>query len=170
MTVHNNNRIPLNVRHCRNGGVALMVTLAVLIILTTIVYSLTARLMTYKRRQEFMINYQSARYACDSATKYALETAREMELKTVSRTNMPDFSDLFYMTAEQEKEMLVEWADYQSELIQQKLEEGLIDGTEDDPMTAAMTSLMSSGSNSGTGQDPNNPLGTGGMFSDMTEI
>ena len=129
-------------------GLALLVTLAVLVILTTIVYSLSQRLKIYRRRQQYIINYQSARYACDSAAKYAIATAKDIKPKLITREDAPDFSDLFYMSAQQKQEMLQAWAELKTE------ENLLLPQTEDtgDSLSAMMAGLMGNDINT---DDPN---------------
>ncbi len=98
-------------------GIALILTMAILVILATIVYSLSSRVSIYKRRQEYVINYQSARYACDSAMKYALTRIGKIEMPLITREDSPDFSDLFALDPEQYDEMLETWAEEQNQKI-----------------------------------------------------
>jgi len=109
-------------------GIVLILTIAILVILTTIVYSLSSRVSIYKRRQEYIINYQSARYACDSAMKYALTRAKKIKMPLITREDSPDFSNLFALDHEQYTEMLITWAEEQNEKALAKAEtEGLMD-------------------------------------------
>ncbi|OHB52776.1 MAG: hypothetical protein A2Y10_02090 [Planctomycetes bacterium GWF2_41_51] len=57
-----------------------------------------------------MIDYQSARYACESGLKYALASIEEIDVNCISRPNEPDFSDLFTMSDEEYKKMMQQWA------------------------------------------------------------
>ena len=82
-------------------AVALLLALVVLIVLTTVVCTLSARLLSRRHRQQYIINYQLARYACDSGMKYALAAIQEMEFDLIERTGEPDFSDLFALNHEQ---------------------------------------------------------------------
>lgn len=95
----------------RRSGVVLILTLLVLIVLATITYQLTVRLMDRRRADDYLIYYQGARYACDSGLKYALATTQIIDPKYADRTEAPDFSDLFGMTDEQIDEILRLWAD-----------------------------------------------------------
>lgn len=140
----------------RGKGTALLVTLAVLVILTTIVYSLLSRITIYNRRQRYMINYQGARYACDSAMKYALLKAKDIKPELIKREDSPDFSDLFALTRDQEMEMLEEWAIIKT----QKLEMERLENAGDDPLGSAMGAM---GAMDGMGGD--NPFG--GMLGEM---
>ena len=116
-------------------GVVLIITVAILVILTTIVYSLSSRVSIYKRRQEYIINYQSARYACDSAMKYALVRAKNLDLPLIKREDSPDFSDLFALDQEQYNEMLLTWAQQQNEKVLARAQE---DGVLDDETQAQL--------------------------------
>lgn len=121
----------------RNKGAALLVTLAVLVILTTLVYSLQSRLTTYKRRQSYMINYQVARYACDSAMKYALIKAKDIKPELATRQDSPDFSDLFFLNHEQEQEMLEEWAIIKTE----ELNSESLENEDENPLDGIMGAM-----------------------------
>ena len=136
------------------SGVALLLTLAVLIILTTVVYTLSSRLTNQKRRRQYMINYQAAKYACDSAMKYAVETAKDIKPELITRENVPDFSDLFYLTYEEEKMMLEEWAQIkeQQRLIEQQMQAE--NGT-DDLMAVMSTALNNNSTDNRAISDPN---------------
>lgn len=99
----------------------LLLTLVLLVILATVSYTLVAKLAAFRHRQSYMISYQTARYACDSATKYAMAALAELEPELISRPNEPDFSDVFRMSDEEYKLVLEQWA----------LEQGLIYEPED---------------------------------------
>ena len=91
-------------------AVALVLTLIVLVVLTTVVYALSLRLAAFKHRQQYLIDYQNARYASDSAVKYALATIQEIDLKLIPRQEEPDFSDLFTMNQAEYETFLSNWA------------------------------------------------------------
>jgi hypothetical protein len=97
-------------------GFALLLTVVILVVLTTVCYTLSARLGSLKQRQQYMINYQQSRYACDSAMKYILKNAAKVQLKLADRKDEPDFSDLFTMNQEEYEEMIVEWALIKAEI------------------------------------------------------
>jgi hypothetical protein len=64
-----------------------------------------------RHRDHYIIDYQAARYACDSAVKYALATLDDMNTPLlIERPNEPDFSDLFMLGEEQYREYLAEWS------------------------------------------------------------
>jgi len=110
------------------GGVVLLVTLVVLVALATLASSLTVRLSSQKRRGGYMIDYQAARYACDSAVKYALAELDNIQAKPLSRPNVPDFSDLFAMTEENRQVMLDEWNQRLLQLHQEQMAEESMEG------------------------------------------
>jgi hypothetical protein len=56
-----------------------------------------------------MIDYQMARYACESGLKYALATIDKLEPNYISRPNEPDFSDLFTMGDAEYSQMMQQW-------------------------------------------------------------
>ena len=94
--------------HSRSG-VVLLLTIVILVVLATLGYTLTSRLAIQRHRANYMIDYQSARYGCDSAIKYTLATMRRLEPHPVSRPNEPDFSDLFHLDEVEYEELLAEW-------------------------------------------------------------
>ena len=85
-----------------------MVTLALLVVLSVLGYTLSSRVSSQRHREQFIIDYQSARYGCDSATKYALATLESIVPRVISRPNEPDFSDLFMLSEAEYEELLAE--------------------------------------------------------------
>jgi type II secretory pathway component PulK len=115
-------------RRGRNNrpAVALLLTLIVLVVLSTVVYTLTARLSIIKHRRQYIIDYQIARYASDSAMKYALVAIERLQLKLADRKDDPDFSDLFTLDRGEYQQLLNDWAQKRSqELREQDLEDEL---------------------------------------------
>ena len=92
-------------------GIVLMLTVVVLVILATICYTLSARLARLRRRQQYMIDYQKSRYACDSAMKLAMTVMKEVPISLAERQDEPDFSDIFMMDHEQFEQFKAEWAE-----------------------------------------------------------
>jgi hypothetical protein len=88
----------------------LLITLVLLTVLATVGYTLTSRLATQRHRSQYIIDYQSARYGCDSGVKYALATLENIKPRLIDRPNEPDFSDLFYLSEEEYDQLLAEWA------------------------------------------------------------
>jgi hypothetical protein len=88
----------------------LLVTLVLLVVLSTLGYILSSRLSARRHRDRYIIDYQAARYGCDSAVKYALATLEDInEPVLVARPNEPDFSDLFLLSEQEYDELLAEW-------------------------------------------------------------
>ena len=98
---------------CRRNrpGIVLLVTLVLLIMLSTIGYTLSSRVVAQRHRNQYIIDYQIARYACDSATKYAFAELKDMNTPLpIARPNEPDFSDLFWRTEQEYEQYLAAWA------------------------------------------------------------
>jgi hypothetical protein len=96
-----------NFHECQ--GFVLLVTLVLLVVLSMLGYTLSSRVRAQRHRQQYIIDYSSARYGCDSAVKYALATLEEIDPQLISRPNEPDFSDLFYLTPVEYQELLEQW-------------------------------------------------------------
>ncbi|MHC4532734.1 MAG: hypothetical protein ACYS6K_02175 [Planctomycetota bacterium] len=94
--------------HGRQGFV-LLVTLGLLVVLAMLGYTLSTRVAAQRHRDQYIIDYSSARYGCDSAVKYALATLEEINPQLIPRPNEPDFSDLFYLTPAEYQELLEQW-------------------------------------------------------------
>ncbi|MHC4254817.1 MAG: hypothetical protein ACYSUL_04240 [Planctomycetota bacterium] len=77
--------------------------------LSVVGYTLTARVSAKRHRYQYLIDYQSARYACDAGTKYAIVNLANMSPKLIGRSNLPDFSDLFALTDEEYQLLLDDW-------------------------------------------------------------
>jgi len=95
----------------RRRGIVLVVVLMILVVLTALTTALTLRIKQSRRRADYSINYQEARYACDSALKYVLAVLPDQQYKVVSREGLPDFSDLFWLTQEDYAAYLQAWMD-----------------------------------------------------------
>ncbi len=78
-------------------GLVLVLALIILVVLTALTGALSLRVTQARRRHEYMMDYQRARYACDSALKYILNVMPDKRFTVISREGMPDFSDLFWM-------------------------------------------------------------------------
>ncbi|MFA5238447.1 MAG: hypothetical protein WC476_01890 [Phycisphaerae bacterium] len=91
-------------------GIVLLVTLMVLVILSVLGYTLSSSLSARRHRQQYIIDYQAARYGCDSAARYALAKLQDINAPLlIERPNEPDFSDLFALDEVEYKEFLVDW-------------------------------------------------------------
>jgi hypothetical protein len=99
-----------NRKRSRNrSGVILLITLMLLVVLATLGYTLTSRVSAQRHRNQYMIDYCQARYACDSAVKYALATMEDINPQLIERPNEPDFSDLFALDEAGYQELLAQW-------------------------------------------------------------
>jgi len=105
------NKVTKTCRLRGRRGIVLLVTLALLVVLSIVGYTLTSRVAAQRHRDHYIIDYQAARYGCDSAIKYALAVLEDMNSpRLISRPNEPDFSDLFWKSEEEYREYLAEWA------------------------------------------------------------
>lgn len=95
----------------RNGpGVVLLITLVILVILSTLGYTLSAQVAARRHRDRFIVDYAQAQYACASAMKYALVSLNDLQPQLVSDPNQPDFSDIFAMSELQYQALLAQLA------------------------------------------------------------
>lgn len=109
----------------KSAGFALLVTLVVLVVLTALTAGLATRLTMAKRRQQYMIGYQQARYGLDSGLKFILAEMPKASYRCESREGMPDFSDLFWMDDTAYSQMIADWAaEATEEQIEAVLKEG----------------------------------------------
>jgi len=106
------NKILISRSYSQNRpGIVLLVTLVVLIILSVLGYTLSSSLSAMRHRQQYIIDYQAARYGCDSAARYALAKLQDINTPPlIDRPNEPDFSDLFALNEVEYKQFLVDWA------------------------------------------------------------
>jgi len=93
-------------------GIILLVTLVLLVVLSTLAYTLSARISAQRHRDQYLIDYAKARYGCDSAVKYALASLEELKPTLVPRQEVPDFSDVFALDDAQYEELLVQLAEH----------------------------------------------------------
>jgi hypothetical protein len=114
-------------RPARRRGLALFLTLVALVVLSGLVYGLVSRISLVRHRQQYMIDYQNARYACDSGMKYAMNSLSTIQLYLINRNEDPDFSDLFIKDKAEYDQYLADWAVYKAQLEMQKAAE---DGTD----------------------------------------
>jgi len=91
-------------------GIVLLITLVLLVVLSTLGYTLSTRVAAQRHRDQYIIDYSSARYGCDSAVKYALATLEDIDPQLISRPNEPDFSDLFCLSEVEYQEILEQWS------------------------------------------------------------
>jgi hypothetical protein len=97
-------------------AVALVITLVILVALSSVAYSLYARLAAQRHRNQYFIDYTAARYAADSGLKYALTFAETIKPVLIPRPNEPDFSDLFHLSEEERQQLIYEWVEALAEM------------------------------------------------------
>jgi hypothetical protein len=90
--------------------VILLVTLVILVILSTLGYTLCVQVAARRHRDQYMIDYCIARHACASGLKYALASVGTLQFDLISRPNEPDFSDVFAMSEPQYQKLLAQAA------------------------------------------------------------
>ena len=90
-------------------GIVLLITLVLLVVLSTLGYTVSSRVVAQRLRNQYIIDYSKARYACDSAIKYALTTLEEIEPELIIRPYEPDFSDLFHLDQSEYLEFMEQW-------------------------------------------------------------
>ena len=88
----------------------LLITLVILVILSTLGYTLCVQVAARRHRGQYVIDYSIARHACASGLKYALASMGGLQFQLVSRPNEPDFSDVFALSETQYQELLDEAA------------------------------------------------------------
>jgi hypothetical protein len=92
-------------------GIVLLVTLVLLVVLSVLMFTMSTRMSSQRHRDKYIIDYQAARYARDSAVKFALATLNDMNTpELIERPEEADFSDLFMLDEEQYEEFLAAWA------------------------------------------------------------
>jgi hypothetical protein len=93
------------------AGIVLLITLVLLVVLSTLGYTLSARVSAQRQRDQYIIDYSQARYSCDSAVKYALATVEDLDPVLISRPNDVDFSDIYAMSEEDYQKLLQQMAE-----------------------------------------------------------
>ena len=105
------NKDPNNFNNRRSRpGIVLLLTLVILVVLSTLGYTLSSRVAAQRHRDQYIVDYSKARYGCDSAVKYALATLEDIDPQLISRPNEPDFSDLFCLSEVEYQEILEQWS------------------------------------------------------------
>ena len=84
----------------------LLVTLVVLVILSTLGYTLCVQVAARRHRDQYIIDYCVARNACTSGLKYALASIGTLQVQLISRPNEPDFSDVFALPESEYQKIL----------------------------------------------------------------
>jgi hypothetical protein len=118
----------------KSGGIVLLITMVVLLVLATLGYTLATRVSAQRHRDNYVVDYTNACYARDSAIKYALASLEDMNsIEFVSRPNEPDFSDLFHLSEPAYRQLLEQWA---AELAKKQSE--LLDNSGEQPDSAGV--------------------------------
>jgi type II secretory pathway component PulK len=97
-------------RKDNRSGVALAITLVVLVSLAVITTILSLRVAQVRQRQQYIMDYQKARYGADSALKYIFNVLPEQAISYADRQDAADFSDLFWMSKPDYLTYLDAWA------------------------------------------------------------
>lgn len=87
-------------------GVILLITLVILVILSTLGYTLSVRVAARRHRDQYLIDCCKARHACASGLKYALASVDDLTFELISRPNEPDFSDVFALSEPEYQKLL----------------------------------------------------------------
>jgi hypothetical protein len=90
------------------SGVVLLLALVILVILSTLGYTLTVRVAARRHRDQYIIDYCQAKHACASGLKYALASLGELQIELISRPNEPDFSDVFALSEAEYQKLLAQ--------------------------------------------------------------
>ncbi|MHC4638113.1 MAG: type II secretion system protein GspK [Planctomycetota bacterium] len=93
-----------------DSGFILLIVMVFLVILSALGYTLSTQVSSRIQRDQYKIDYQIARYGCDSGVKFALASLEDIKPELVSHPNVPDFSDLFQLSEEEYQELLSDWA------------------------------------------------------------
>ena len=118
MTMTNKNNNKIRITKQKRSGVALLLALIVLVVLTSVVYKLVSDISALRHRQEYLIDYQKARYACDSAMKFGISLLPKTAIslaKEDEHPDLPNFSDEFQMDQETYENILRQWYDIAEE-------------------------------------------------------
>jgi hypothetical protein len=87
--------------------VILLITLVILVILTTLGYTLSVRVAARRHRDQYIIDHSIARHACASGMRYALASLDSLDFELISRPNEPDFSDVFALSEPEYQKLLL---------------------------------------------------------------
>lgn len=122
----------------RRRGVALVLAAILLAVCATLLATLSIGMTMAKRRLDYQIEYQRARYALDSAAKYARTVLPEKTFSLAERDGLPDFSDQFWMTPQEQTAYLTRWlAEAAPEAIEKALKPSAASGASGaQPLTA----------------------------------
>ena len=107
-----NERTPIQTRPTDNGrdrpGVILLITLVILVILSTLGYTLSVRVTARRHRDQYTVDYSIARHACASGMSTRWRPWKDLEFDLISRPNEPDFSDVFALSELEYQKLLLQ--------------------------------------------------------------
>ncbi len=93
----------------RRRGMMLVTTMILLVVMTTLGYMVSSKVLSLRHRNNYLIDYQRACYARDSARRFMTENMELIDINAVIRVNEPDFSDVFALSEEQYQGLLKSW-------------------------------------------------------------
>jgi len=121
----NSKKIKIKSTAERPAGFVLLATMIVLVVLASLTAGMAVQMSMARRRQQYMIEYQRARYGLDSAMKYVLNVLPAKNFTLAKREEQPDFSDVFLMDSSEFSEFIASWAETATdEQIEAVLREG----------------------------------------------
>ncbi len=134
-----------------------MITLVILVILSTLGYTLSVRVAARRHRDQYLIDCCVAQNACVSAVKYALASMDGLDFALISRPNEPDFSDVFALSEPEYQKLLAQMELYLTE-------NRLTDSDDDtDPNTDEETTSKNANDVNDADPDSNERLLAGGQ-------
>lgn len=147
-------------RRNNSRGIALAITLVVLVSLAVITTILALRVSQVSQRQQYIMDYQKARYGADSALKYIFSVLPETKTDYADRSDAADFSDLFWLNKPDYLKYLTAWAQTATP---EQLEKYLKPSEDQDQSDTGSDSMFSTflakmtGSDSNDANDANEP-------------
>jgi len=145
----------------QRAGFALLLSMIVLVVLASVAAGLSLQLTMAKRRQQYMVEYQRARYGLDSAIKYIFTEMPVRTFKLQSRADVPDFSDICWMDEPAYAQFVNAWlaaaTDEQVEAVLKEDDEEDAAGMSDENLASWLSSLFGAGAADTTAGDPNDP-------------
>lgn len=156
-------------RRNNSHGIALAITLVVLVSLAVITTILALRVSQVSQRQQYIMDYQKARYGADSALKYIFSILPETKTDYADRSDAADFSDLFWLDKPGYLKYLTAWAQTATpEQLEKYVKPGEEQGQSGGGGDSAFSIYISrmTGSDSNDANEPNQP-GEAGEFIDV---
>jgi hypothetical protein len=143
-------------RNSNRPGIALAITLVVLVSLAVITTILSLRVAQVRQRQQYIMDYQKARYGADSSLKYIFSILPEQSISYADRKDAADFSDLFWLDKPQYLEYLNAWAQTATEeQLQKYIKEPEEEELSDTESLSLFSELISKMAGSSDSNEPN---------------